>query len=344
MNILFIGGSRNQTSMLHKIAQHLDDHDCYFTPYYGDGVIDWAAQKGWLNFTVLGGRHKAYTEQYLEQNNLKVDFRGCERAYDLIVTSSDLLTQNNLKGKRVVLVQEGIMEALNLRYYLHRHLGFPRWLANTATTGLSDAYDVFCVASRGYRDQFVARGVRPEKIAITGIPNFDNVLTFLENDFPHKGYILAATSNSRETFKADDRPAFIRWACQIAKERGKPLFFKLHPNEKIDRAIREIRQYAPEAKVFIDANTDHMVANCDVLITQYSSTTFVGAALGKETYTYLDKTKLRNLLPIQNGGTSAKKIASICDAVLRTPLQELKLAPRRTSRLAWRKRWTPDAV
>jgi len=344
MKILFIGGSRNQTSMLHKIARHLDGHDCFFTPYYGDGIIDWAAKQGWLDFTVLGGRHKAYTDQYLFENNLPIDFGGRKNNYDLVVTSSDLLNQKILQNRRAVLVQEGIMEPLNLSYYLHRYLGFPRWMANTATTGLSDAYDVFCVASRGYRDQFVDRGVRPEKIAVTGIPNFDHAHAFLKNDFPHRGYVLAATSNSRETFKHDDRPAFIRWARQIAAEKEKPLFFKLHPNEKVERAEREIRIHAPEARIFIDGNTDHMIANCDVLVTQYSSTTFVGAALGKEIYTYLDRNELRRLLPIQNGGTSARKIASICDAILRTPLVELKRAPRRASRLAWRRRWNPDAA
>lgn len=344
MKILFIGGSRNQTSMLHKIARHLDGHDCFFTPYYGDGIVDWATQRGWLDFSVLGGRHKAHTEQYLAENNLEVDFAGRKHNYDLVVTSSDLLDQEILRNRRVVLVQEGIMEALNVPYYLHRYLGFPRWMANTATTGLSNVYDVFCVASRGYREQFVARGVRPEKIAVTGIPNFDDTCAFLENDFPYKGYVLAATSNSRETFKHDNRPAFIHWAHQIATEKGKPLFFKLHPNEKVERAVREIWEHAPEAQIFTDGNTDHMIANCDVLVTQYSSTTFVGAALGKEIHTYLDKAELRRLLPIQNGGASAKKIASICDAVLRTPLEELKRAPRRASRLAWRRRLNPDTA
>jgi hypothetical protein len=47
-------------------------------------------------------------------------------------------------------------------------------LAGTAATGLSDAYHAFCVASEGYRDFFIRKGARPEKIIITGIPNFDN--------------------------------------------------------------------------------------------------------------------------------------------------------------------------
>ena len=30
----------------------------------------------------------------------------------------------------------------------------------------------FCVASEGYRDLFISKGVKPEKIYVTGIPNF----------------------------------------------------------------------------------------------------------------------------------------------------------------------------
>lgn len=53
-NILFICGSLNQTTMLHKIAQHLSEYNCYFTPYYADGIEHLAAQAGLLDFTVLG--------------------------------------------------------------------------------------------------------------------------------------------------------------------------------------------------------------------------------------------------------------------------------------------------
>ena len=52
-NILFIGGSLNQTTMLHKIAQHMDDYNCYFTPYYADGIEGLAARTGWRDFSVL---------------------------------------------------------------------------------------------------------------------------------------------------------------------------------------------------------------------------------------------------------------------------------------------------
>ena len=175
-NILFICGSLNHTTQMHKIARHsIQEHDCYFTPYYGDGFVNLLAKIGWLNFTVLGGRHKRETEGYLSRHNLQVDPRGEARSYDLVVTCSDLLIQKNIRGKRVVLVQEGITEPEGIMFHLVKWLKLPRYLANTSTNGLSNEYDAFCVASRGYAELFVRKGVHERKIIVTGIPNFDNM-------------------------------------------------------------------------------------------------------------------------------------------------------------------------
>ena len=54
-----------------------------------------------------------------------------------------------------------------------------------------------------------------------------------------------------------------------------------------------------------------MIANCDVLITRFSSTAFVGLALGKETYSDFDMDELRRLMPVQNG-SAAFNIANVC--------------------------------
>jgi len=91
--ILFIGGSLNQTTMLHQISQHLGEYECYFTPYYADGVEEFVARMGLLNFTVLGGRHMRETQEYLARHSLPVDYRGEKHQYDLVVTSSDLIIQ-----------------------------------------------------------------------------------------------------------------------------------------------------------------------------------------------------------------------------------------------------------
>src|SRR5882724_2451865 len=93
-NILFICGSLNQTTQMHKIAQHLREYNCFFTPYYADGWLDLAARAGLLDFTGLKGRHHNDTCEYLAANQLPVDWRGEGRVYDLVITCSDLLVQN----------------------------------------------------------------------------------------------------------------------------------------------------------------------------------------------------------------------------------------------------------
>ncbi len=227
-----------------------------------------------------------------------------------MITTTDLIVQRNIRRNPIVLIQEGMTDPEALMFHLCKHLGLPRYLASTATMGLSDAYQVFCVASEGYRDLFIRKGVRPEKIAVTGIPNFDNAARFYRNRFPYRGYVLVATSDTRETFKRDDRERFIRRALEIAA--GRPLIFKLHPNENFHRSYREIQRLAPRALVLAEGNTGEMIANCDVLITQYSSVAFIGLALGKEVHSYFDVEELKRLLPIQNGGTSHRHIAAVC--------------------------------
>jgi hypothetical protein len=55
-----------------------------------------------------------------------------------------------------------------------------------------------------------------------------------------------------------------------------------------------------------------MVANCSALVTRYSSVVYVALALGKEVHADIDEVTLRRLLPIQNGGASARRIADVC--------------------------------
>src|SRR5262249_17381245 len=151
----------------------------------------------------------------------------------------------------------------------------------------------------GYRRQFVSKGANPDKIVVTGIPNFDNCRRFLDNEFPLRDFVLVCTSDIRETFGRDDRKALIQNAVRIAN--GRRLIFKLHPNERARRATREIERYAPNAQVYVTGPTEEMIANCSVLITQYSSTAFVGLALGKEVYSSFDIEDLREKMPIQTG-------------------------------------------
>ncbi|HUP34074.1 MAG TPA: hypothetical protein VNC82_01375 [Candidatus Limnocylindria bacterium] len=56
--------------------------------------------------------------------------------------------------------------------------------------------------------------------------------------------------------------------------------------------------------VFTPGSAEEMIANCDVLVTRFSSTAFVGLALGTETYSDFDVDELRRLMPVQNGSAA----------------------------------------
>jgi len=214
-NILFICRSFNQTAMMHKIAQNLGDYNCYFTPYYADGIEDPSAHLGLLNFTVLGGRHKQETTAYLANNRWPADYRGKSRNYDLVVTCSDLIIQK-------------IFAANDWRWFRKASQNQKAWSTNWSGASISpviwqiqpqtsNAYDIFCVASQGYREHFIKKGVRPEKIAVSGIPDFDDLSKFYENNFSLHDYVLVATSPLRESRRRDDRMAFLQRCVQIAK-------------------------------------------------------------------------------------------------------------------------------
>jgi hypothetical protein len=340
-NILFICGSLNQTTQMHQIASQLADSQCYFTPFYADGIENSMAQRGWLNASILGGRHWQDTKNYLAEHHLPVDYRGEGQSYDLVVTCTDLIVPKNIRRKRLILVQEGITMPEGFAYHLVRALKFlPRYLADTAATGLSDGYDLFCVASEGYRQLFIHKGVRPEKIAVTGIPNYDNLSKDIENPFPYHGHVLVATSPSREAFRYDNRLAFLQRCVQIAN--GRPLIFKLHPLEHAERARREIARVAPGALVLTHGNVNHMIANAEAVITQTSTCTYVALALKKEVHTQLDLNELRRLMPIQNQGDSSRRIANLCRWILRIPMPELEalrvISRNRSKSQPWAKR------
>jgi hypothetical protein len=312
--ILFICGSMNQTTIAHQVAVHLEDHDCWFTPFYGDGWLRTMAAAGMLEFSIMGRKARGRAEEYLRKNGCRIDDGGTANDYDLVVACTDLFIPRNVRGKKIVLIQEGMIDPENVIYHIVRTLGLPRYLANTSMMGLSGAYQVFCVASAGFKEIFVRKGADPEKIKITGIPNFDHVDSFRNNSFPLKKYVLVATSHLRECFKYENRKKLIQKALAIAG--GRPVVFKLHPQENTSRATQEIRRLAPGRPVYTEGNTNHMVANCDALVTKYSSVALVAAALGKEIHSDLDPGFLEKVKPVQNGGAAGRNIAEVCRRAL----------------------------
>lgn len=324
--VLLVGGTINHTTQVHQIAAELPEFDHAYTWYYGDGFLDVLRRLRGLESTAMGYKLRARCLAYLQANSLPLDLGGKRGDYDLVITCSDMVIPANMRGRPIVLVQEGMTDPEDLIFRLVKHLRLPPWLTTTSSaTSLSHAYDRLCVASDGYRELFMRKGVPREKIVVTGIPNFDHCARFLHNDFPHKGYVLVCSSDIRETARFEDRPKFIRKVLEIAA--GRQVIWKLHPNEKVKRARAEFARLAPKALVFEKGNAEEMIANCDVLITQFSSTAYVGLALGKEVHSYFDVDELRRLCPVQNGSTSARRIADVCRSLLGLPALQKPIEP-----------------
>lgn len=304
----------NQTIQMHQISRELPEYDCWFSHLFTDSPIINTALKHTtiINGSALGNNFKEKSESYLRSHNLQIDYRAEKHDYELVVFCSDLIIPKRMTSTKTIWIQEGMVDKFTVKSKVVKALGLPLWLScDTSLNGSSNICDVYCTASPGYKNYFEASGTDAEKIIVTGMPNYDNLKQFTNNDFPYRDYVMVATTDMRETYRFENRPAFIKRAVAIAN--GRPMLFKLHPNEKFARAQREIRKYAPEGTLIFQAgNTNEMIANCEELITQYSTVVYTGIALGKKVHSYFDIDELHKLTPIQNGGTSARNIANVC--------------------------------
>ena len=316
--ILFITGSINQTTQMHQIAEQLPEYDCWFSQIFSDSPFIKSVIKrtSLADTTVLAGQFKAHSEEYLYKHGLKMDYRAKKNHYDLVVHCSDLIVADSLRKYKSIWVQEGMIDKYRLSSAIVKKLGLPAYLSfDTSLNGSGNVCDIYCAASDGYKNYFNKLGTERDRIIVTGMPNYDDCNQYLDNDFPFRDYVMVATSDLRETYRKEDRPAFIREAVKTAA--GRQLLFKLHPNEKFERAEAEIKKNAPAGTmIFRGGSTNHMIANCSELITQYSTVVYTGLALGKKVHSYFDVEELKKLAPVQNGGTSAKNIANICRAYI----------------------------
>lgn len=312
--VLFITGSINQTSQMHQISMQLPDYDCWFSQYFADsGLINFLIKNtSLLNSTILAGQFKENAERYLRDNNLKIDYQARLNKYDLVVYCSDMIVPDRMRNNKTIWVQEGMIDPMTFVSRIVKSLDLPIYLSgNTSLNGSTNICDIYCAASPGYKEHLSRMGTDAKKIVVTGIPNYDNLQKFTVNNFPYHNYVMVATTDMRETYRYENRRDFIKEAVRIA--RGRRLLFKLHPNENFERAQREIRQYAPaDTLIFHSGNTNEMIANCDELITQYSTVVYVGIALGKKVHSWFDVDTLYKQMPVQNNGTSAANIAGIC--------------------------------
>lgn len=315
--ILFIIGSPNQTSQMHQIASHLADYDCFFTQFYTENPIGkFLIWSGAFNNTIIWGKFKRKADEYLVKHNLQNDYKAKLNKYDLVFCCTDLVIPSKFNNVKKVWIQEGMIDSMTWWSKLVHLLQLPEYFAgNTSLNGTSNKCDLYFTASDGYSSHIASMGTESDKIIATGIPNFDNAAQYLNNEFPHQNYVFVCTSDIRELGGVEDRLGFIQKCIKIAE--GRRLIFKLHPNEKFGRAKREIRKLTPtNTLVFQNGNTNEMVANCDELITQWSSVVYVGIALGKKVHSNFDLDTLLKLSPIQNNGTSSKKIAEIAKSFI----------------------------
>jgi hypothetical protein len=308
----------NQTWQMHEISKHLPEYDAWFSQFFTDSKFGHFLLKrtSILKDTIFSGQFKENSEKYLKANGLQIDYEAKKNKYDLVVYCSDLHIPKRMRQHKLIWVQEGMTDKYTLLSKIVRTLNLPPILSGgTSLNGSSNICDIYCAGSEGYKDYFSGLGTDRNKIIVTGIPNYDNVAQFLNNDFPYKDYVMVATTDMRETYRSENRPEFIKKAVKIAD--GRKLLFKLHPNEKFERAEAEIKKYAPAGTlIYRTGNTNHMIANCSELITQYSTVVYVGLALGKKVHSYFDLDELKRLAPVQNGGVSAIKIANICKGIL----------------------------
>jgi len=304
---------------MHQISSLLsDEYDCWFTQFYPDYGFEKAVlYAGILENSIMSGHFKQKADKYLADHGLQSDYMAMRNDYDMTVFCTDLIVPRKLRKGKTVFVQEGMVDEQTLLSKLIKKSKFiPRYFAmGTSLNGSSNLCDIYCVGSEGYKNFFSKMGTDRDKIAITGIPNFDNIPQFIHNDFPLRDYVLIATSDIRECFRKDDRIGFLNKCKEIVG--GRNVVFKLHPNELKDRAFAEIRQvFGADAVIYTDGNPNHMIANCEELITQFSTLVYVGIVLGKKVHSYFDVNELYRLTPQQNGGTSAKKIADICQGYM----------------------------
>lgn len=312
--ILLTTGSMNQTSQMLGIARELEDYDCWFSQLFTDvpAIRYLKNNTSLLNKTVIANAYRQTAEDFLKAHNCRIDYEARLNSYDLVLFCSDLIVPSRLRNTKTIWVQEGMIDKANAFSKLIRKNNLPPTLCfNTSLNGSSNKCDLYCVASEGYKSYISGMGTDASKVFVTGMPNYDHVSQYRDNSFPHKDYVMVATTDMRETARPENRIRFIKQCVVLAA--GRPLLFKLHPNENFNRATKEIRKYTPaETLIYTEGNTHEMIANCAELITQYSTVVYTGIALGKKVHSWFDVEKLKEMAPVQNGGTSAKNIAGLC--------------------------------
>ncbi len=335
---LYLCSSIEQAQQMTAIARELDELEPSFTPLW-DARFDWARYAS-------RARHREALEHreacldWLARERLYVDDGGRDGRYDLVLSSTDLVTPAAARTAKWVVVQEGALDPEGLVSELCSQMRvLPKWLAGTTLTGTVGAYDLFCVASEGYRGDIVRRGGDPRKVIVTGIPRFDDCERARDNRLDRRNYVLVCTDDTRK--KGERRARFFASARRIAGRRA--IVVVLSPNADVSAARAEVLAAIPEALV-LDSDSHSMprlhelVANADVIVTERSNVALLATALRIEVHSFMPRMELQRLCPIQNGGSSAHAIAHACRNLL--PGRTARSMPARTLVQSWRERAT----
>ena len=316
--VLLVCGSLNQTTMMHTIGEELSRrHECAYTPFYADAPLRLLKPVGLLDHTILAGRFRRVTEEYLRDHGLTVDDAGRRGGYDLVLTCSDLVVPKNLRRQPLVLVQEGMTDPETVVYHLVRKLNLPRWIASTSTTGLSLAYDRFCVACDGYRHFFERKGVPPERLVVTGIPNFDDCRRFLTNDFPHRGYVLVCTSDAPRDLQARRPAAFLERRADRSRPGGRSSSSSTRTRTGPARRAEIERVGARRRRLHRSEREPHdrQLRRARSRSTPRPSSSSASPSARSATPTST-LASCGGCCPLQNGGRPPRNIAAVCREVL----------------------------
>jgi hypothetical protein len=236
--ILFVCSSLQQAKMMHEISKHLYAHNCYFTFNYCDGLSIFLSDTSFLSNKILGRKSRKATIDYFTNQNITVDSTGDENDYDIVLTCNDLAIPPNIKSKTVLFIQDIAKDTENFLDRTGMTFGLSHKRKRTSSDVREGIYTKYCVSSEGFKTQLINKGITQDKIAVTGIPGFDNYFKYIGNNFPHKNFVLVATSDNRETYNFEDRQKFIYDSIKISE--GRKLIFKLHPNENLCTGVVNI--------------------------------------------------------------------------------------------------------
>jgi len=313
---LFLCTTPYNASALREVALALPGWDCRFAPFYSQPTAAYRQllRAGLIDKTPLAAHLHDSVVQKIRQLGLLHDRNhvGGLRDYDLVVLGNDFFIPQDLRGfYPKVLVQEGWVWPFAWRRRVVASARLPSILASANGSGLSHKYTYFCVASEGYREAFAPK-IPLGRMVVTGLPLLDRVRDELGSFVDRSrsvDYVLLATHPGREYYEGERRLALLKRTRAIAA--GRRIVVKFHPQEKQDRARREVEKVLPEAMVAAETDVRPLIANCAALVTTYSTVIFYAMLMNKPVFSSYSEAHIEKLLPEQNGD-AASRIAAVC--------------------------------